>query len=36
MHEWLMDIIFDLSEVQQALIMFGSMLLMIVLDTRSQ
>ncbi|NCW55644.1 MAG: TRAP transporter large permease, partial [Rhodobacteraceae bacterium] len=31
MHEWLMDIIFDLSEVQQALIMFGSMLLMIVL-----
>ncbi len=31
MHEWLMDIIFDLTEVQQALIMFGSMLLMIVL-----
>ena len=31
MHELLMDFIFDLSEAQQALIMFGSMVLMIVL-----
>lgn len=31
MHDMLMDIIFELSEAQQALIMFGSMVLMIVL-----
>ena len=31
MHEFLMDIIFELSEAQQALIMFGSMVLMIML-----
>ena len=31
MHDLLMDIIFELSEAQQALIMFGSMVLMIVL-----
>jgi hypothetical protein len=31
MHDLLMDFIFDLSEGQQALIMFGSMVLMIVL-----
>ena len=31
MHELLMDFIFDLSEAQQALIMFGSMVFMIVL-----
>ena len=31
MHDLLMDFIFDLSEGQQALIMFGSMILMIVL-----
>ena len=31
MHDMLMDIIFHLSEAQQALIMFGSMVLMIVL-----
>ena len=31
MHDILMDIIFELSEAQQALIMFGSMVLMIVL-----
>ena len=31
MHDMLMDIIFELSEAQQALIMFGSMVLMIVM-----
>ena len=31
MHELLMDFIFDLSEAQQALIMFGSMVFMILL-----
>ena len=31
MHDLLMDLIFHLSEAQQALIMFGAMVLMIVL-----